>query len=163
MKVAIGSDHAGFLLKERVKAELQRLGHDVQDVGTDSAEKSVDYPLFVIPVAERVASGAADRGVVVCGSGIGASIAANKVEGVRASVVTSDETARLTRTDNDSNVFAVGGRTNADFDAVLRWLGIWLSTPFAGGRHQRRVDEIRDYEARARGSRAPHGSGAGTA
>src|SRR5262249_29183969 len=155
---AIGSDHAGFALKERIKAELVRLSHDVQDLGTDSADRSVDYPLFVIPVAERVASGAADRGVVVCGSGIGASIAANKVEGVRASVVTSDETARLTRTDNDSNVFAVGGRSNPDFDAVLRWLGIWLSTPFAGGRHQRRVDEIRDYEARARGTRAPHGS-----
>src|SRR5262245_59534787 len=148
MRVAIGSDHAGFALKERVKAELQRLGHDVQDLGTDSAEKSVDYPDFAIPVAERVASGRAERGVVMCGSGIGASIAANKVEGVRASVVTSDETARLTRTDNDSNVLAVGGRTNPDFDAVLRWLGIWLTTPFAGGRHQRRVDEIRDYEAR---------------
>jgi RpiB/LacA/LacB family sugar-phosphate isomerase len=148
VKVAIGSDHAGFALKERVKAELQRLGHDVQDLGTDSAEKSVDYPEFAIPVAERVASGAADRGVVVCATGIGASIAANKVEGVRASVVTSDETARLTRTDNDSNVLALGGRTNPDFDAALRWLRIWLETPFAGGRHQRRVDEIRDYEAR---------------
>jgi RpiB/LacA/LacB family sugar-phosphate isomerase len=150
MRVAIGSDHAGFALKERVKAELQRLGHDVQDLGTDSAEKSVDYPDFAIPVAERVASGTADRGVVVCGSGIGASIAANKVEGIRASVVTSDETARQTRQDNDSNVLALGGRTNTDFDAVLRWLGIWLTTPFAGGRHERRVEKIRDYEARER-------------
>jgi len=158
MRVAIGSDHAGFALKERVKAELQRLGHDVQDLGTDSAEKSVDYPNFAIPVAERVASGRADRGVVVCATGIGASIAANKVEGVRASVVTSDDTARLTRTDNDSNVLAVGGRTNPDFDAVLRWLGIWLSTPFAGGRHQRRIDEIRDYEVKTHGSGA-QGSG----
>jgi len=158
VRVAIGSDHAGFALKERVKAELARLGHEVQDLGTDSAEKSVDYPLFVIPVAERVAAGRADRGVVVCGSGIGASIAANKVEGVRASVVTSDDTARLTRTDNDSNVFAVGGRTNPDFDAVLRWLGIWLATPFAGGRHQRRVDEIRDYEAKTRGSGTRQGT-----
>jgi RpiB/LacA/LacB family sugar-phosphate isomerase len=152
MRVAIGSDHAGFALKERVKAELVKLGHEVQDVGTDSAEKSVDYPEFAIPVGERVASGAADRGVVVCATGIGASIAANKVEGVRASVVTSDETARLTRTDNDSNVLALGGRTNHDFDAALHWLDIWLATPFAGGRHQRRVDEIRDYEARTHGS-----------
>ena len=152
MKVAIGSDHAGYALKERVKAELVRLGHDVQDLGTDSAEKSVDYPDFVIPVAERVADGTVDRGVVVCGSGIGASIAANKVEGIRASVVTSDETARQTRQDNDSNVLAVGGRTNSDFDAVLRWLGIWLTTPFAGGRHQRRVDKIRDYEVRTHGT-----------
>ena len=167
MKVAIGSDHAGFALKERVKAELERLGHEVQDLGTDSAENSVDYPEFAIPVAERVASGAADRGVVVCATGIGASIAANKVEGVRASVVTSDETARLTRTDNDSNVLALGGRSNPDLDAALRWLGIWLTTPFAGGRHQRRVDEIRDYEARERGARsggthAERGSGSGS-
>jgi len=150
VKVAIGSDHAGYALKERVKAELQRLGHEVQDLGTDSAEKSVDYPDFAIPVAERVASGLADRGVVMCGSGIGASIAANKVEGIRASVVTSDETARQTRNDNDSNVLALGGRTNPDFDAVLHWLGIWLATPFAGGRHERRVAKIRDYEARER-------------
>jgi RpiB/LacA/LacB family sugar-phosphate isomerase len=163
VRVAIGSDHAGFPLKERIKAELVKLGHDVQDLGTDSAEKSVDYPDFAIPVAERVAAGKADRGVVVCATGIGASIAANKVEGVRASVVTSDETARLTRTDNDSNVLAVGGRTNTDFDAVLRWLGIWLATPFAGGRHERRVEKIRDYEARARGTRAEHGSGSSTA
>jgi RpiB/LacA/LacB family sugar-phosphate isomerase len=150
VRVAIGSDHAGFALKERVKSELQRLGHEVQDLGTGSAEVSVDYPDFAIPVGERVASGAADRGVVICATGIGASIAANKVEGVRASVVTSDETARLTRTDNDSNVLALGGRTNPDFDAALRWLGIWLATPFAGGRHERRVAKIRDYEARER-------------
>ena len=153
MKVAIGSDHAGYALKERIKAELIRLSHDVQDVGTSSAETSVDYPDYAIPVAERVASGAADRGVVVCATGIGASIAANKVEGARASVVTSDETARLTRQDNDSNVLALGGKTNPDVDAVLRWLGIWLSTPFAGGRHERRVAKIRDYEARTHGTR----------
>src|SRR5438874_9626704 len=102
MKVAVGSDHAGFLLKQRVKAELERLGHQVQDLGTHSADTSVDYPDFAIPVAEAVAEGRADRGVVLCATGIGASIAANKVDGVRASVVTSDETARLTRTDNDS-------------------------------------------------------------
>jgi RpiB/LacA/LacB family sugar-phosphate isomerase len=88
--------------------------------------------------------------VVVCATGIGASIAANKVEGVRASVVTSDETARLTRTDNDSNVLALGGRTTLDFDDALRWLRVWLETPFAGGRHARRVDKIRDYEAHHR-------------
>ena len=148
MKVAIGSDHAGFALKERVKAELVKLGHEVQDLGTSSAETSVDYPDFAIPVAERVASGAADRGVVVCATGIGASIAANKVEGARASVVTSDETARLTRQDNDSNVLALGGRTTPNLDDALRWLAIWLNTPFAGGRHERRVDKIRDYEAK---------------
>lgn len=163
MRVAIGSDHAGFVLKERVKAELERLGHEVQDVGTTSAEQSVDYPDFAIPVGERVASGQADRGVVVCATGIGTSIAANKVEGVRASVVTSDETARLTRQDNDSNVLSLAGRAGVDVEAALRWLGIWLSTPFAGGRHQRRVDKIRDYEARTHrtpSTPAKHGSGA---
>ena len=150
MRVAIGSDHAGFALKERVKAELVRLGHEVQDLGTGAAEPSVDYPDFAIPVGERVAAGLADRGVVICATGIGASIAANKVEGVRASVVTSDETARLTRTDNDSNVLALGGRTTKDFEDALSWLRLWLTTPFAGGRHERRVAKIRDYEARAR-------------
>ena len=158
MRVAIGGDHAGYALKERVKAELTKLGHEVQDLGTGSAEESVDYPDFAIPVAERVASGAADRGVVVCATGIGASIAANKVEGVRASVVTSDDTARLTRTDNDSNVLALGGRTTPNFEDALRWLRLWLTTPFAGGRHERRVAKIRDYEARER-----HGSGQGSA
>jgi len=161
VRVAIGSDHAGYALKERVKAELTKLGHEVQDLGTGSAEESVDYPDFAIPVAERVASGAADRGVVVCATGIGASIAANKVEGARASVVTSDETARLTRTDNDSNVLALGGRTTPNFEDALRWLRLWLTTPFAGGRHERRVAKIRDYEVRERGTRAAHGSGSG--
>lgn len=146
MRVAIGSDHAGFPLKERVRAELQRLGHEVVDIGTDSADVSVDYPDFTIPVAERVARGDVDRGVVVCATGIGASIAANKVEGVRASVVTSDETARLTRQDNDSNVLALGAKTSPPGDASLQWLRTWLDTPFAGGRHQRRVDKISQYE-----------------
>ncbi len=146
MKVAIGSDHAGYPLKARVKAELERLGHEVVDVGTDSADASVDYPDFSIPVAERVARGDVDRGVVVCATGIGASIAANKVEGVRASVVTSDETARLTRQDNDSNVLALGAKTSPLGDTPLGWLRTWLDTPFAGGRHQRRVDKITQYE-----------------
>jgi RpiB/LacA/LacB family sugar-phosphate isomerase len=148
VRVAVGSDHAGFTLKERVKAELHRLGHEVVDVGTDSAEVSVDYPDTSIAVGEKVAHGDADRGVVVCATGIGASIAANKVEGVRASVVTSDDTARLTRQDNDSNVLALGGRTAPTPDDALRWLRLWLETPFAGGRHGRRVDKIKDYEAK---------------
>lgn len=148
MKVAIGSDHAGYPLKERVKAELARLGHDVVDVGAASAETSVDYPDFAIPVAERVARGEAERGVVVCATGIGVSIAANKVPGVRASVVTSDETARLTRQDNDSNVLALGSRTAPDVEQPLQWLRTWLETPFAGGRHQRRVEKITQYESR---------------
>lgn len=148
MKIAIGSDHAGFPLKEAVRGELQRLGHEVVDLGTASGSESVDYPDFTIPVAERVASGEVERGVVVCATGIGASIAANKVAGVRASVVTSDETARLTRQDNDSNVLALGGKTVPGVAEALGWLRTWLDTPFAGGRHERRVNKIRDYERR---------------
>ncbi len=148
MRVAVGSDHAGFPLKEAVRAELVRLGHEVTDAGTGSATESVDYPDFAIPVAERVARGEADLGVVVCATGIGVSIAANKVDGARASVVTSDETARLTRTDNDSNVLALGAKTAPSTEDALRWLRVWLQTPFAGGRHERRVQKIRDYEAK---------------
>ena len=144
MRVAIGSDHAGYALKERVRQELERLGHTVEDVGTSSGEVSVDYPDYSIAVGEKVASGTAERGVVVCATGIGASIAANKVPGVRASVVTSDDTARLTRADNDSNVLALGGKTAPSVDAALGWLRIWLETPFAGGRHERRVRKIDD-------------------
>ena len=149
MKLVVGSDHAGFPLKEQVKAELEKLGHTVVDVGTHSGTESVDYPDFSIAVAEKVASHEADLGVVVCATGIGASIAANKVVGARASVVTSDETARLTRQDNDSNVLALGAKTAPSFEDALRWLRVWLETPFAGGRHERRVNKIRDYEQRA--------------
>ncbi|MBI5168897.1 MAG: ribose 5-phosphate isomerase B [Candidatus Eisenbacteria bacterium] len=149
MKLAVGSDHAGFPLKELVKAELVKLGHEVVDVGTHSGTESVDYPDFSFAVAEAVAAKTADLGVVVCATGIGASIAANKVVGVRASVVTSDETARLTRQDNDSNVLALGAKTAPSAEDALRWLRVWLDTPFAGGRHERRVNKIRDYESRA--------------
>ncbi|MEO5617419.1 MAG: ribose 5-phosphate isomerase B [Candidatus Eisenbacteria bacterium] len=144
MRIAIGSDHAGFDLKERLKHELVSRGAVVDDLGTFTTDPC-DYPDFCFPVAERVARGEADRGIVLGGSGIGESIAANKVAGIRASVVTSDETARLTRLHNDSNVLALGGRTNAHEDAV-RWLGIWLETPFEGGRHVTRLEKIRGYE-----------------
>jgi len=145
MKIAIGTDHAGYELKERFKRELVALGHVVEDVGTHAASPPVDYPDYCFPVAERVARGAVDRGIVLGGSGIGEAIAANKVAAVRAAVVTSDETARLTREHNDSNVMAVGARTNRHEDAV-RWLRIWLETPFEGGRHVPRLDKIRSYE-----------------
>lgn len=144
MRVAIASDHAGYELKERLKRALAELGHDVIDVGTDSTDP-VDYPDFCFPAAERVARGEADRGIVLGGSGIGEAIAANKVAGVRAALVHSDETAALTRRHNDSNVLALGGRTSAHEDAV-RWLRIWLDTPFEGGRHVPRIAKIHAYE-----------------
>ena len=146
MRVAIGTDHAGFELKQRLRTEFERLGHDVLDLGVHAAEPPVDYPDYCFPVAELVASGEADRGIVLGGSGIGECIAANKVAGVRAALVTSEETARLTRLHNDSNVLALGGRTNHDHDAVAGWLRTWLDTPFEGGRHVARLQKIRDYE-----------------
>ena len=146
MRLAIGTDHAGYVLKERLKRELARLGHEVEDLGTFAAEPPVDYPDFCFPVAERVADGRAERGVVLGGSGIGEAIAANKVAGVRAALVTSDETARLSRMHNDANVLALGGRVHPHDDAV-RWLGIWLETPFEGGRHVPRLRKIADYES----------------
>ena len=147
MRVAIGADHAGFALKERLVRALREWGHEVRDVGTNAAEPPVDYPDFCFPVGEAVARGEADRGVVLGGSGIGEAIAANKVPGVRAALVTSDETARLTRLHNDSNVLALGARTNPDHEACVRWLGLWLETPFEGGRHVPRLRKIHDYEA----------------
>jgi RpiB/LacA/LacB family sugar-phosphate isomerase len=145
VKIAIGSDHAGFALKERLLRELAALGHEVDDLGTRAPEPPVDYPDFCFPVAERVADGRAERGIVLGGSGIGEAIAANKVAGIRAAVVTSDETARLTRLHNDANVLALGGRTNPHEDAV-RWMRIWLETPFEGGRHVARLRKITEYE-----------------
>jgi RpiB/LacA/LacB family sugar-phosphate isomerase len=145
VRVAIGTDHAGFALKEKLKEELMRLGHEVWDAGVHAGEPAVDYPDYIFPVAERVSRGEADRGIVLGGSGIGESIAANKVRGIRASVVTSDETARLTRLHNDSNVLALGSRTN-HHGAALSWLRIWLETPYEGGRHDARLRKIREYE-----------------
>ncbi|MBI5710173.1 MAG: RpiB/LacA/LacB family sugar-phosphate isomerase [Candidatus Eisenbacteria bacterium] len=148
MKIAIGSDHAGWDLKQRYKRALESLGHVVVDVGTHAAAPPVDYPDFCFPVGELVARGEVDRGIVLGGSGIGEAIAANKVAGVRAAVVTSEETARLARRHNDSNVMAVGGRTNPDLEAAVGWLHFWLETPFEGGRHEPRLRKIRAYEDR---------------
>ena len=146
MRIAIGCDHAGYGLKELLKRELQTYGHDVVDFGTDGAEPMVDYPDFCFPVAEEVAHARADRGIVLGGSGIGESIAANKVPGIRAAVVTSEETARLARLHNDSNVLAIGARTNGDDRRAVQWLRVWLETPFEGGRHIQRLRKIHAYE-----------------
>ena len=144
MRVAIGADHAGFLLKEHLKRTLERLGHDVQDFGTDS-EASIDYPPICFAVASAVADGRADRGIVLGGSGQGEQIAANKVPGIRAALCNDLYTARLSREHNDANVLAMGGRIVAPglADEIVK---LWLSTPFEGGRHQRRVDQITAIE-----------------
>ena len=140
MRIAIGADHAGFLLKEHVKRTLQRLGHDVDDHGIHN-EDAVDYPPICIDVAREVALGRADRGIVLGGSGQGEQIAANKVAGVRAALCHDLYTARLSRQHNDANVLAMGGRIVA-FGLADEILTLWLEAPFEGGRHQRRVDQI---------------------
>ena len=144
MKVAIGSDHRGYPLKERIRKLLAADGHDVIDVGA-FGEDSVDYPDYAIPVAEKTASGEVDRGIVICGSGIGVSIAANKVDGARAALVRTVEDAEMTRRHNDSNILALSGAmvNDENIDEIVR---VWLATPFDGGRHQRRVDKITKYE-----------------
>jgi ribose 5-phosphate isomerase B len=145
MRVAIGADHAGFLLKEHLKLTLQRLGHAVDDFGTDS-EASVDYPPICMAVGRAVASGAAERGIVLGGSGQGEQISANKVPGVRAALCNDLYTARLSREHNDANVLSMGGRIVA-FGLADEILELWLNTAFAGGRHQRRIDQITEAEA----------------
>jgi ribose 5-phosphate isomerase B len=140
--IVIGSDHAGFALKEKLKKHLQEHGFAVEDIGTH-AETSVDYPRFAHEVASAVAQGRFERGVLVCGTGIGVSIAANRHRGVRAALVHDETTARLSREHNDANVLALGGRTT-DHELALRLLDIWLETPFAGGRHGLRVALIEE-------------------
>jgi ribose 5-phosphate isomerase B len=140
VRIAIGADHAGFLLKEHLLGTLQRLGHSVEDHGTHS-EEMVDYPPICIGVAREVAGGRADRGIVIGGSGQGEQIAANKVVGIRAALCNDLYTARLSRQHNDANVLSIGGRIVASVlaDEIV---ALWLETPFEGGRHQRRLDEI---------------------
>ncbi len=144
MRVAIGADHAGFDLKRHLVAELARLGHEVDDLGTHSSE-SVDYPPICAAVGRAVASGTADRGIVLGGSGQGEQIAANKVRGVRAALCNDLYTARLSREHNDANVLAMGGRIVAE-GLASEILELWLATPFDGGRHERRVAQIADIE-----------------
>jgi ribose 5-phosphate isomerase B len=143
-RIAVGSDHAGFPLKETLRAFLISADYAVQDHGTHS-EESVDYPDFGKAVAQSVAAGKADLGLVVCGSGIGISIAANKVAGIRAALVHDVNTARLSREHNNANVLALGGRIVTEAQAV-EILQAFLSTPYAGGRHQRRLDKIASME-----------------
>ena len=140
MKIAVASDHGGFKLKEEVKAHLLERGLEVLDLGTNS-EDSVDYPAYGKACGEAVVGGQADVGIVVCGTGIGISIAANKVKGVRCGLCTSVEMATLTKQHNYANVLALGGRTT-ETGLAMQIVDAWLDTEFEGGRHQRRVDML---------------------
>ncbi|MCM3731798.1 ribose 5-phosphate isomerase B [Fictibacillus nanhaiensis] len=144
MKVAIGSDHAGVELRKEIIAMIQELGMEVEDVGCECTT-SVDYPDYAIPVAEKVANGEADRGILICGTGIGMSIAANKVKGIRCALVHDLFSAKATRQHNDSNVLAMGERVIGP-GLALEIAKVWLTTEYEGGRHGRRVGKISQYE-----------------
>jgi len=140
MKIALGSDHAGYEYKEKIKILLAELGHEVRDFGTFSAEP-VDYPLFIRPAAEAVAGGKCERAIVLGGSGNGEAMVANKVHGVRCALCWSVETARLAREHNDSNVLSLGQRMISE-ELAVEIVKVWLATSFAGGRHARRIAMI---------------------
>jgi len=147
VRIAIGADHAGFLLKEHLKGRLQGLGHSVDDRGTDS-EEPIDYPAICFAVAREVAEGRAERGIVMGGSGQGEQMAANKIAGVRAALCNDVYTARLSREHNDANVLALGGRIVA-LGLADEIVALWLTTAFLGGRHQRRIDQISAVERKS--------------
>jgi ribose 5-phosphate isomerase B len=140
VRIAIGSDHAGFRYKERLKQALSGQGHELTDFGTDS-EEPVDYPVVIRPLAEAVAAGRFDRGVILGGSGNGEAIVANRVRGVRCTLCWNVEAARLARRHNDANILSLGERLIADAD-LLPIVTTWLATPFEGGRHARRIAQI---------------------
>ena len=144
MRIALASDHAGYAEKERLKTLLSDLGVEFDDLGTAS-EESVDYPDYARKVAEQVAAGEVEQGVLVCGSGTGMAITANKVPGVRAAVAWSEETARLARQHNDANVLAIGARTTPPAD-IPKIVTAWFATDFEGGRHAARVQKICEVE-----------------
>lgn len=146
MRIAIGNDHRGATAKVKVSELLKRLGHEVTNLGVDCAD-SVDYPDIAFPVAEKVASGQADRGILVCGSGIGMCITANKVRGVRAALCHDELTAEMSRRHNDANVLCLSGDMLSD-RVIDRLVEIWLSTEFEGGRHARRLEKIAEIERR---------------
>jgi ribose 5-phosphate isomerase B len=140
MKISLGTDHAGFLYKEKVKEFLGTLGHEVKDFGTFS-EEPVDYPIFIPPAAEAVVRGECDRGIVFGGSGNGEAMAANKVHGARCALCWNEESARLSRQHNDANVLSIGQRMISE-ELALKIVRVWLETAFEGGRHARRVARL---------------------
>jgi ribose 5-phosphate isomerase B len=144
MKIAIGADHAGFVLKEKLRQRLAADGHEVVDFGPDSAE-SCDYPDYAQPVARDVANGRSDRGILVCSTGIGMAMAANKVVGVRAAPAISEDEVKMTREHNDANVLTIGAKY-LDEETAAGLVRLFLDTEFAGGRHARRVAKIAQLE-----------------
>jgi ribose 5-phosphate isomerase B len=148
MKIIIGSDHAGYRLKSFLVHALTLKGYDVEDLGTDSSDHSVDYPDFAAAVARAVVADPAALGIVLCGTGIGASIAANKVRGIRCALVHDCYTARMAREHNNANVLALGGRTTAE-EIALECVMTWLNATYQGGRHQPRIDKITALESEA--------------
>ena len=140
MKIVIGCDHAAYETKDKLKDFLIKNGYNVIDEGTNNAD-SVDYPVYGYAVAKKVVSGIADKGIVICGSGIGISIAANRIKGIRAALCTSELHAKLSRLHNDSNVLALGARLT-EYNDILAIVKIWLKTPFEGGRHLNRIEMI---------------------
>ncbi|MCF8062393.1 MAG: ribose 5-phosphate isomerase B [Deltaproteobacteria bacterium] len=157
MKIALGADHAGYPYKERIKRFLLESGHEVEDFGTNS-EDPVDYPLFIRPAAGAVAEGACERGVVLGGSGNGEAMAANRIPGVRCALCWNRETAILARRHNDANVLALGGRV-IPWEDALEIVRAWLETPFDGGRHLRRIQQIDEPVPFGGGGRARSGEG----
>ena len=144
MKIAIGADHGGFSLKELIIPHLKEKGHDVIDLGTNSGD-SVDYPEFGEKVAMAVINGEADRGIVICGTGIGISISANKVPGIRAALVSETFSARMSIEHNNANVLALGARVTGP-DLALEIVDVWINSTFLGDRHERRVNKIGEIE-----------------
>ena len=144
MKIAIGCDHGGIVLKDAVTSTLEALGAEVVDLGTNSTD-SVDYPSYGLKVAETVASGQCDAGVIMCGTGIGISISANKVPGIRCAVVTNTYMAQLTKNHNNANIISLGGRVITP-DEAKDIVTAWYTAEYEGGRHQRRLDMITDIE-----------------
>ena len=144
MKIAIGADHAGFLLKQKLRDELIAEGHEVSDAGTTGTD-SVDYPDFAEIVAGQVLSGAADKGILVCASGVGMSIAANKINGIRAALGTSEDEVGYVRRHNDANILALGANYTSE-DTARKLIGVFLTTEFEGGRHARRIAKIQAIE-----------------
>lgn len=144
MKIGIASDHGGFELKEYLKEYLKKSGIEVSNFGTNS-EEPVDYPIYGERCARAVANGEVERGVVCCGTGIGISIAANKVKGIRCALCTDENMARLSRQHNNANMLALGGRTTSNEEAQ-KILDAWLNAKFEGGRHQRRIDMIENIK-----------------